>query len=411
MRSAWAFTLSLACVTACEGTDINEGRAPDAGAPDAGKPRRTLDRSRFAAVATSGKLDYATPEHWVCRPDIEPDECARNIDATEIKPDGSFEVHEHEPAARPAFDCFYVYPTVWIAKSAQMDDFSDTGVELVLDPLLSQAARFTSLCRVYAPMYRQAGLSGVALTPGADKQLALQDVRDAFAYYLEHDNAGRKFVLIGHSQGAYMLSSLLARDIDDDPVVRARLISALLLGGSPYAAPGERSGGSFKNIPSCAQPGETGCVIAYNSYAAEAPPTANALFGRVGETLANEPVDLSGQVICTEPAALAGHGGKLRGSYFPQKLNNAAFGTVTPVPGVDTPFTLYRDLLRGRCETKDGRSYLSVSAEPAEGETRALPAYRSALLESIGFGMHLVDYSIALEDLMTIVKAQAAAAR
>jgi hypothetical protein len=31
-------------------------------------------------------------------------------------------------------------------------------------------------------MYRQAGLAGVTLAEGADKQLALQDVRDAFAY-------------------------------------------------------------------------------------------------------------------------------------------------------------------------------------------------------------------------------------
>src|SRR6185312_12017914 len=120
----------------------------------------------------------------VCRPDIDPNECERDLSATEIKPDGSFEVHEHVAARDPQFDCFYVYPTVWLNQQRpQMTDFSDEGVKLVLDPLLSQGARFNRVCRVYAPLYRQAGLSNFAIPQGATKDTALQDVRDAFAYY------------------------------------------------------------------------------------------------------------------------------------------------------------------------------------------------------------------------------------
>ena len=185
MRLSWTWVSCLIVLVACSSSD-----EPAAGNTDAGKSPdyagdgkvRTLDRSGFNAISTNGHLDYATPEHWVCRPDIDPNECASNIDATEIKADGTLELHKHEPAAHPAFDCFYVYPTVWVAMTAQMTDFSETGMQLVRDALLSQAARFTGLCRAYAPMYRQAGLACVTLAEGADKQLALQDVRDAFAY-------------------------------------------------------------------------------------------------------------------------------------------------------------------------------------------------------------------------------------
>jgi hypothetical protein len=400
------------CLIAC-GDDRNPD-ALDAG-NDAGSDAggggglQTIDRSGLTDVGLTAKLDYATPEYWVCRPDIAPNECARNLDATEIKPDGSFEVVKHVAAVDPGFDCFYVYPTVWLNRTSQMTDFSDTGVSFVLDAVLSQAARFNRICRVFAPMYRQAGISGVAPAADANPGLALQDVRDAFAYYLEHDSHGRKFVLLGHSQGTYQLVSLIRQDIDENPALRARMISAVLLGGQPYAPPGERFGGAFKNVPACTERGETGCVIAFNSFAKESPPTPNSIFAHVSTLLANEPVDVNGQVFCTEPAALAGNTGRYTGSYFALKLNSPQFGAPGEIPGIDTPFVLYRDLFRGTCVQANGLSYLEVSSEPQPGDARALPAYRNSLLESLGFGMHLVDYNLPLDDLIEAVTLQAAA--
>jgi hypothetical protein len=293
-------------------------------------------------------------------------------------------------------------------RTAQMTDFSQTGVDLMLDPLLSQAARFTRVCRMYAPMYRQAGLATITLAAGADIGLSLQDVRDAFAYYLEHDNQGRDFVILSHSQGTFNATSLIKRDIDEKPEVRAKLISAILLGGQPYTPPGERSGGSFKNIPTCSTPGERGCAIGYVSFAKEAPPTSSALLGHIGTTFENDPVDPNGQVICTEPGALAGNSGRYKGTYFALQLNNPQFASMTTIPGVETPFVLYRDLFRGKCVYENGHSYLEVSVEPQPTDTRMLPAYRSPLLESFGFGLHLIDYNVPLDDLIEIVKLQAA---
>jgi len=40
------------------------------------------------------------------------------------------------------------------------------------------------------------------------------DVRDAWHHYLEHDNQGRGVVLVGHSQGSFILAELIRQEID-----------------------------------------------------------------------------------------------------------------------------------------------------------------------------------------------------
>jgi hypothetical protein len=411
-----AYLLLCVCLIACGNDEAKPIRdAGDKPLADAGSDAGgggglvTLDRSQFTDVGVSGRLDYATPEYWVCRPDIKPNECARNLDATELRPDGTMVVVKHVPAQDPEVDCFYLAPTVWLMRTSQMTDFSDAGVKLMLDPLLSQAARFSRVCRVFAPLYRQAGLSGAFIAQGADIGMSLQDARDAFAYYLEHDNNGRKFVLLSHSQGTFNATALIKRDIDENPDLRSRMLSAITLGGQPYVPPGQHVGGSFKNVPTCSQPGETGCVIHYASFAKEAPATIGSLLGHVTQgAFEVDQVDTGGQVICTEPAALAGNAGRYAGSYFALELNNPTFGAPGKIPGVETPFVLFRDLFRGKCVQANGQSYLEVAAEPQPGDVRPLPGYRNTTLESVGFGMHLVDYNIPLDDLIEVVKRQAA---
>jgi hypothetical protein len=242
----------------------------------------------------------------------------------------------------------------------------------------------------------------VSAAAGANNMLALQDVRDAFKYYLEHWNKGRKFVLMGHSQGTFMLTSLIQMDVDDKPELRAQLISALLIGGNVLVPEGKLVGGSFKNIALCSKPGETGCVIAYNSFAKEAPPPATSAFGRSAGDM---------QVACTAPGPLAGNSGKYKGSYLPTHSNNASFVADDPIPaGVDTPFVLYRDEFSGKCVEQNGFSYHEVTLDPPAGDKRGTPPYRSAILAGIGFGLHLVDYNIPLDDLLEAVSQQAKAA-
>ena len=112
-------------------------------------------------VGTSGPLDYANPDYWACRPDKATSECAKNLDATEVLKDGTTRLVPHDRATNPAFDCFYVYPTVLLNRSGNMTDFTEEGVKYVRDALMAQGAPFTRICEVFAPLYRQVGLNVV----------------------------------------------------------------------------------------------------------------------------------------------------------------------------------------------------------------------------------------------------------
>jgi hypothetical protein len=368
-----------------------------------------VDRSGLTDVGTAGSLDYSRPGMWACRPDMEPNVCNSNLDATLIKSSGERETVIHDRTENPEFDCFYVYPTVLLSGAAQMVDFSEAGVKMVADALLPQAARFSRICQIYAPLYRQVGLGtttdgGVTMTEGADRVLALKDVRDAFAFYLKNFNHGRKFVLMGHSQGTGMLVEMMKQDIDPENKsdVRARMISALLIGGSVLVPKGEQVGGSYKNIPLCSKPGETGCVITYASFASDKPRAATSMFGATTEE--------GMEVGCTNPATLSGNTGRYLGSYFAKRISNASFKPDTALPAdLDTPFALYRDLFKGACVSKDGANYLEITIEPVTKEDKRTPPWRNAAVEGpAGMGLHLVDYQIPLEDLIQAVQKQAA---
>ena len=71
---------------------------------------------------------------------------------------------------------------------------------------------------------------------------------------------------------------------------------------------------------------------------------------------------------------------------------------------------MYRDLFKGECVVRDGISYLEITIEPASDTDARTPPWRNTAVEGIGFGLHLVDYQIPLDDLIDAVQMQADAA-
>eukprot|EP01047_Picozoa_sp_COSAG01_P083779 COSAG01_NODE_17679_length_1132_cov_1.120039_1_plen_74_part_10 len=69
-----------------------------------------------------------------------------------------------------------------------------------------QASAFTSVCRIYAPKYRQAAIAAYGL-PAEQAEVvfgtAYSDVAAAFRHYIEQHNRGRPFILASHSQGGH----------------------------------------------------------------------------------------------------------------------------------------------------------------------------------------------------------------
>jgi hypothetical protein len=353
--------------------------------------------------------DYRDMGNWVCRPG-RADSCAADLAATAVAADGTTSVVASPPPAAAPIDCFYVYPTVSrdphanapLAMAPEIDEVARV-----------QFARFRSVCRTYAPLYRQVtlrALVGTAIGIGApaDRALAYADVRAAWDDYLAHDNGGRGVVLIGHSQGARVIKALLQREIEGKPVQRL-LVSALVLGNGVVVPKGRATGGDFKALPLCAKPTDTGCVISYASFRASVRPPAGA-FRHFG-------IDpsIDDELACTNPAALAG-GPAVLDAYFPEWNERAGRHWANPPVPIHTPFVTLPGLISGTCVHESGRSYLAITfnSQPGAPRTRDVGGDVKILGHVLpGWGLHLIDVNLTLGDLVRLVgrQAQAFAAR
>jgi hypothetical protein len=257
------------------------------------------------AAQTTEKNDYSKPENWLCRPGKANDACSVDLTTTVVAPDGKLTRETHTANPKAPIDCFYVYPTVSTDPGQNSDMSIDPAEQNVIR---QQFARFGSQCRQFAPMYRQVTLAGLrtALAGGKltlEQGVGYDDVVDAWNYYLKNDNNGRGVVLVSHSQGSYILTRLVAEEIDGKPI-QSRLVSAIMMGATIPVAKGKDVGGAFKSIPLCRSVGQTGCVIAFSAFRSTIPPPGNTLFGRVTAD--------GMEAACTNPAALAGGSGQLR---------------------------------------------------------------------------------------------------
>ena len=356
----------------------------------------TRSDASFAVARTSARHVRPTSVRWLCHPGMRHDPCTADLDATAVSPSGVQTARPAQPAGHPSIDCFYVYPTV--------SDQQQVNASLAIQPAeravaVAQASRFSQVCRVYAPMYRQITLYGLAhptaVTP-ADVALAYDGVLAAWKRYLARDSHGRAFVLIGHSQGASILIRLVQTQVDRSARLRKRLVSAIVLGGNVTVPTGKDVGGSFLHVPACRSRTQLHCVVAYSSF--DEPPPSNSLFGIPGagvSLLSGTTVSTGRQVLCTNPADLAGGSGSLR-PYFPTS-------SVAP-RSVPTPWVTYPDMYRSRCEHRGDATWLQVDDVAPPGDPN--PAVSQVLGPQ--WGLHLVDVNIALGNLVGLVRSEAA---
>ncbi len=343
---------------------------------------------------------------WLCKPGIPNNPCEPGFGTTLVSPSGQI-VSTTKPKPDPnrkKIDCFYVYPTV--------SDDKGVNSDLSIDPeersiALYQAARYGLNCRVFAPMYRQVTLNALfssgSITPEA-AQLGYGDVLAAWKTYLHKYNKGRGVVLIGHSQGSIVLRELVHQVIDPKKKVRKLLVSAVLLGGNVTVAQGQNVGGDFKKIPGCTKPTQFGCVIAFSTF--DAPVPDNSLFGRPS-SLGATGLPTTGDVLCTNPAALAG-GSALLTSVFPSQpfapgttigIATGAVGQSTPA-GLTTPWFQLQGY-NGGCDSANSAHVLQISPVGGAPTLHAVP--------DATWGLHLVDANIALGNLTADVSKEAKA--
>ena len=366
-----------------------------------------------AAVAESKPNDYKDDASWLCRPGRKGDACDVDLTTTIVAADGTLTRETFAADPQAPIDCFYVYPTVSVDATPNSDMTADPAEKNVI---LQQFARFASKCRVFAPMYRQITLRGLqaALAAGADplalftKGIQYDDVRDAWQHYLKNDNQGRGVVLIGHSQGAFILQGLIANEIDGKPVQK-QLVGAYILGATFLTPKGKDSGGQFKQIPLCRKAGQVGCVVNYSAFRSNVTPPANTLFGKSSDA------EMSGS--CTNPATLGAGGAPLK-AYLSTNNRLIAMGGAPAKPWaadktIDTPFVSVPGLLTAECKTNEFATYLEikVNGDPADARVDDISGDLGAAKPIAMWGLHLIDVNLALGNLLDNVEAQSKAYR
>ena len=348
--------------------------------------------------------DYSSRSHWLCLPG-RADVCSTPVPTTALNRNGYGHVGNSRPPAKPPpIDCFYVYPTVSSDQGLNSDLLPGREERLAAE---SQFARFASVCRPFAPMYRQMTLGAVAAAAtGVDVTrnglIAYADVRAAWRDYIQNKNGGRPFVLIGHSQGSLMLQQLIAREIETNPAVARRMKLAIIPGYNVLVPQGKLVGGTFKRTPLCSRPGQTGCVMSWVSFRERNLPPRGAIFG-----IADQP---GMTVACVNPAR--------PGSTAWERLDSYWFARSTlPVAGgpirwstegtPPTPYVRTEGLASARCVNNGPRGYLSIrtNADPSDKRTDRIGG-EVALLGMFlpGWGMHLADIAVAQGDLVRQVE-------
>jgi hypothetical protein len=200
-----------------------------------------------------------------------------------------------------------------------------------------------------------------------------------------------------------MLEHLIATEIENSPAA-SRMLSAVIAGFNVEVPEGKLVGGTFKKFPLCSHLGETGCVIAWTSFRADAPPPEGAVFGRAagpGTTVG-----------CTNPARLGGDGPAPLDSYWyagpslSAAAADIAWSSEGPAP---TPFLRTEGLASGACVHRGNVGYLAinVNADPKDKRTDTIPGDVVVLGQRLpGWGMHLADMNLVMGDVIRAIEAQ-----
>lgn len=197
--------------------------------------------------------NYSDLKYWAAHPDKK--------DLADEVPTNTTLKNEQ---ANAEVDVFFLHPTTLIKGGGWNGDVNDEKLNDKTDksPIQYQASIFNGVGKIYAPRYRQAHIYSYftkdTATAMAAFEVAYQDIKAAFQYYLEHWNNGRPIIIASHSQGSTHAKRLLKEFFDEKPM-KNKLVIAYLLG-----MPIKKE--EFTSIPVCNTPEQTGCFCSWRTF-------------------------------------------------------------------------------------------------------------------------------------------------
>ena len=188
--------------------------------------------------------DYAAAENWLMRPEPA-------VDTIDIA----------------GGDVFVVAPTIYLGGQHwnAPTETAKVKANFVRIALPNYILPYQSAGRVYAPLYRQAALYSFLTTredAQAAQRFAYQDVKRAFEVFLKESPPERPIILVGHGQGGLHVQRLLTEYFQG---ARAQKLGAAYVIDHPL--PLDRFKREFTRQHACASANDTGCVVAFGSFA------------------------------------------------------------------------------------------------------------------------------------------------
>jgi len=328
---------------------------------------------------------------WICKPGQSDDLCAGTIAGnTNPVPGEQSQPLEYTRPANAPIDCFYLYPTQSTQPTPNSNLDKDPEIRRVV---VQQARMFSSVCKVYAPMYHQVTNTGNQLAYNPVVETAYQSAKAGFEDYLKNYNKGRGFIMIGHSQGSAHTARLIDEMVDKNANLRKRFLGAIAPGANISVPKNENVGGMYDNVPACSEVGEFRCLIAYSTYKGD--PGATPAFSSLefGYWVYPEarPDPTKYEVVCTNPALLDGGDGKLL------PLANFDYLVGAPASETATPWQSLPDYYSASCERSGNKHWLNISrVNDADSRLDLGQAVAS------GNNYHVPEVNLAEGNLLTI---------
>ena len=214
----------------------------------------TTPSSEFSKLTPPPAPDYSKESSWASLPGI--DSSAQDVPPG-LKPG--------QPELIQAVDVFYLHPTSYFWRwhwNAPITGWLTRKITSVT--IAGSGSAFNGAGQIYAPRYRQLTLSGFEIPESriGGLDVAYEDVRHAFMYFIDHYNKGKPFIIVGHSQGSRLILRLLTEFFQEGEL-RERLIAAYPIGTWVNTDPSTQT--AF-GVPICENAEQTGCVISWRAF-------------------------------------------------------------------------------------------------------------------------------------------------
>jgi len=208
---------------------------------------------QYQFKSQSQKPDYSDLNYWAAHP--------WKKDLSDSVPKPLRDTYQQDSAA----DVFFIHPTTLTASdypqwNADIDD-AELSAKTDYSTILYQASVFNERCRVFAPRYRQAHIRSFFIADSISESyfdIAYEDIKAAFNYYLANFNNGRPIIIASHSQGTKHAARLLKEFFDGKPL-KDQLVCAYIIG---LSVPDDY----FSKLSPCTDSLSTGCFVSWRTF-------------------------------------------------------------------------------------------------------------------------------------------------